>query len=224
MHENASLDRIKTRPAARWRPTRGPPPRRPSTLGHPQRPLPFYVLDGQKLADKEKLAWIHQELEEDAAIETFCTTFLDMFADKYTTAVAQKKTALRLWCMHKGRKVITATIDLPADELEWFELAWDAEARARCRGCKGEVAGVRAGFHRDDPYCSEACPTGGSQIVCRTCKNVGFLRGDWRDCGVCDRRPLKPGKDGSNLDKMLSQSIKSLAIANNVSAESPSAN
>ena len=45
-------------------------------------PLPFYVLDGQKLADKEKLAWIHQELEEDAGIETFYTTFLDIFADK----------------------------------------------------------------------------------------------------------------------------------------------
>ena len=82
---------------------------------HPQRPLPFYVLDGQKLADKEKLAWIHQELEEDAAIETFCTTFLDIFADKYTTAVAQKKTALRLWCVHNGREVITASINLPAD-------------------------------------------------------------------------------------------------------------
>ena len=25
---------------------------------HPQRPLPFYVLDGQKLADTEKLAWM----------------------------------------------------------------------------------------------------------------------------------------------------------------------
>ena len=112
---------------------------------HPQRPLPFYVLDGQKLADKEKLAWIHQELEEDAGIETFCTTFLDIFADKFTTAVAQKKTALRLWCLHNEREVITASIQLPADELELFELAWNAEALARCRGCKGEVAGVPAG-------------------------------------------------------------------------------
>ena len=25
---------------------------------HPQRPLPFYVLDGQKLAETEKLAWV----------------------------------------------------------------------------------------------------------------------------------------------------------------------
>ena len=84
---------------------------------HPQRPLPFYVLDGQKLADTEKLAWVRQELEENADIEAFCKTFLDIFADKFTTAVAQKKTALRLWCMHNGRKVITASIDFPADEL-----------------------------------------------------------------------------------------------------------
>ena len=71
---------------------------------HPQRPLPFYVLDGQKLADTEKLAWVRQELGEDADIETFCTEFLDIFADKHTTATAQKKTALRLWCMHVGTK------------------------------------------------------------------------------------------------------------------------
>ena len=109
---------------------------------HPQRPLPFYVLDGQKLADTEKLAWVCQELEENAEIETFCKTFLDIFADRYTTAVAQKKTALRLWCVHNGRKVITASINLPADELEYFELSWNAEALAWCRGCKGEVAGV----------------------------------------------------------------------------------
>ena len=98
---------------------------------HPQRPLPFYVLDGQKLEVEEKLAWIHQELEEDADIETFCIKFLDIFADNYTTAKAQKKTALELWCMHKGRKVITASTELPVDELEWFELTWDAEALAR---------------------------------------------------------------------------------------------
>ena len=80
-------------------------------------------MSGQNLADTKKLAWVRQELEEDAGIETFCTTLLDIFADKYTTATAQKKTALRLWCVHKGRKVTTATVNVPADELEWFELA-----------------------------------------------------------------------------------------------------
>ena len=58
-----------------------------------------------------------QELEEAVTIETFCTTFRGIFADKYTTAVAQKKTALRLWCVHNGREVITANINLPADEM-----------------------------------------------------------------------------------------------------------
>ena len=65
-------------------------------------------------------------MEEDADIETFCITLLDIFADKYTTAVAQKKTALRLWCLHNEREVITASINLPADGLELFELAWNA--------------------------------------------------------------------------------------------------
>ena len=155
---------------------------------HPQRPLPFYVLDGQKLADTEKLAWVRQELEENADIEAFCKTFLDIFADKFTTAVAQKKTALRLWCVHNGREVITASINLPADELELFELAWNAEALARCRGCKGEVAGVPAGFHVRDPYCSERCRVGGMQVVCWTCKKPATLVGDWHHCVHWTRR------------------------------------
>ena len=158
-------------------------------------------------------------MEEDADIETFCTTFLGIFADKYTTATAQKKTALRLWCMHKGREVITASIKLPADELEWFELAWDAEALARCRGCKGEVAGVRAGFHLRDPYCSERCRVGGSEIVCRTCTKPATLVGDWRHCGTCERpvpKRKKPEGESSNLDTTLNQQWKNLTFANDV--------
>ena len=121
--------------------------------------------------------------------------------------------------MHNEREVITASINLPADELEWFELAWDAEALARCRGCKGEVAGVRAGFHMRDPYCSERCRVGGSEIVCRTCKKPATLVGDWRHCGTCERPPpkrKKPEDESSNLDKTLNQHIASLTIQNNV--------
>ena len=141
----------------------------------------------------EKLAWVRQELEENADIEAFCKTFLDIFADKFTTAVAQKKTALRLWCVHNGREVITASINLPADELELFELAWNAEALARCRGCKGEVAGVPAGFHaHDDPYCCENCRIpAGMQVVCWKCKKPATMVGDWHHCETCYPPPLK---------------------------------
>ena len=125
--------------------------------------------------------------------------------------------------MHKGHKVITATVDLPADELEWFKLVWDAEALARCRGCKGEVAGVRAGLHMRDPYCSERCRVGDSQIVCRTCKKPATLVGDWRHCGTCERPPppkrKKPEDESntrSNLDTTLNRQWKNLTLANNV--------
>ena len=147
---------------------------------------------------------------EDAGIETFCTTFLDIFADKYTTAGAQKKTALRLWCMHNGRKVITASINLPADELELFELAWNAEALARCRGCKGEVVGVRAGFHVHDPYCCEKCRIpAGMQIVCWKCKKPATMVGDWLHCETCF-----PSPPNAKRKHELSQSEKSLMLAN----------
>ena len=123
--------------------------------------------------------------------------------------MAQKKTALRLWCVHNEREVITASINLPADELELFELAWNAEALARCRGCKGEVAGVPAGFHMRDPYCSERCRVGGMQVVCWTCKKPATMVGDWHHCETCFSPPPN-AKRKHELD----QGGKSLMMAN----------
>ena len=77
-----------------------------------------------------------------------------------------------------------------------------------CRGpralqkVQGAIAGVRAGFHLDAPYCSERCRTGNFQIVCRKCKKPATLAGDWRHCGACGQLPLKRDR--------------SLTIANNV--------
>ena len=89
---------------------------------------------------------------------------------------------------------------------------------ARCRGCKGEVTGVRAGFHARDPYCSEKCRVGGMQIVCRTCKAPAASVGDWRHCGACVRPPLtiKMRKVESELDQTINDGIAALTISNNV--------
>ena len=162
--------------------------------------------------------YVRQELEENTDIEAFCKTFLDIFADKFTTAVAQKKTALRLWCIHKERKVITASINLPADELELFELAWNAEALARCRGCKGEVAGVRAGpLHVRKPYCSERCRVGGMQVVCSKCKKPAALESAWYHCEACGGPPpLKTRNVESSFDQTLNRHAEGLTRANNM--------
>ena len=72
------------------------------------------------------------------------------------------------------------------------------------------VAGVRVGFHMRDPYCSEECRIGGSEIVCRTCKKPATLMGDWHHCGTCER-PVpkrKKAEDESNLDKTLSRKLE----------------
>ena len=69
---------------------------------------------------------------------------------------------------------------------------------------------------RRQQYCNEACRTAGRQIICRKCKAPATLVGDWRHCGVCERRPHKPVKEESDLHKMLTQNIKALTIANNV--------
>ncbi len=36
-------------------------------------------------------------------------------------------------------QAVARAVDLDADEMEFFELAWDAEAPARCRGCKAPI-------------------------------------------------------------------------------------
>ena len=69
-----------------------------------------------------------------------------------------------------------------------------------------------------DPYCSERCRVGGSEIVCRTCKKPATLVGDWRHCGTCERpvpKRKKPEDESSNLDTTLNRLTASLTILNN---------
>ena len=87
---------------------------------------------------------------------------------------------------------------------------------ARCRGCKGEVTGVRAGFHARDPYCSEKCRVGGMQVVCWTCKKPATLVGDWHHCEACGPPPLKKRRVECELDERLNQNVESLTMANNM--------
>ena len=49
----------------------------------------------------------------------------------------------------------------------------------------------------------------------RSCAGRALV-GDWRDCGVCGRRPHKRVKEASDLHKMLNRNITALTIANNV--------
>ena len=108
-------------------------------------------------------------------------------------------------------------VDLDAGELELFELAWDANARARCRQCKGECAEIQAAdFHRKPPLCGV---TGCSwmQARCKACGTESKLVNDWQACIPCGRLPRPPpeGKDSALLSSLKRQH-ENLRIRNNV--------
>ena len=183
---------------------------------HPLRPLPLYVLSPPKPSDAEKLAWILQEVPGDADICVFCKKFLELFGANFTTKTAQKATALRLFGIHTKRQ-LEKGIDLEADELELFELAWDAKARARCRLCKGEVEEVQAAyFHARAPECKRPDCTI-IQAHCRACETESEEAAGWHTCKPCQREPLPtPTGTDSALLRCLKRSHEMRRIHNNV--------
>ena len=183
---------------------------------HPLRPLPLYVLSPPKPSDAEKLAWILQEVPGDADICVFCKKFLEIFGSSFSTKTAQQTSARRLWGHHVGRQ-IEKGIDLEADELELFELAWDAKARARCRHCKGEVEEIQAAyFHARAPECQRADCTI-PQAHCRACETESEEDAGWHTCKPCQREPLPtPTGTDSALLRSLKRQHEMLRIHNNV--------
>ena len=168
---------------------------------HPLRPLPFFVLDQEKPNDPEKLEWLLEELDGvDIDIHLFSKTFLKLFGSNYSTETAQKTTVLRLFGKHQGRK-LKKGIDLPPEELEWFELAWNPDAPARCRACSGPVADVRAGWHSEAPYCGDKCKLGVLKLTCKTCEQPSDqVQEGWFICKDCGQTPQKKRKlVGSDL-------------------------
>ena len=62
----------------------------------------FYVLDGEKLGDTEKLACVRQELEDDD-INAFCAKFLDICGQAHDGARAEEYGAATLVHARRAR-------------------------------------------------------------------------------------------------------------------------
>ena len=123
---------------------------------------------------------------------------------------------LRLFGIHTERQ-LEKGIDLEAQELEIFELAWDKKAQARCRQCKGEVTGMAAGlFHAKAPQCERAECTISSVEICRACRSPSETEMGWHTCPVCPRAALAaPKGPDSSLQKSLKRQHENLRIYNN---------
>ena len=166
------------------------------------------------------MAWIFQdqELASDTEIHEFCKKFLQLFGSNFSTEVAQKSTALRLFGLHQGRK-LKKGIDLPAEELELFELAWDEEARARCRRCKGPCPDKLASpFHVTPPLCNTPCGAPAEmKLACRKCSTPTVMKDGWATCSPCGRLAVKPPRSlPSFLGLSLKRGHNTLRITNNI--------
>jgi hypothetical protein len=104
-------------------------------------------------------------------------------------------------------------IDLEAAEIEDFELVWDPDAPARCRGCRGAVAGKRAGL--TPTYCNEECRLGRMKITCKKCNGPAVVN-EWLTCKPCDTKVLTlPEMVESSLSRSLKRDHEFLRNANN---------
>ena len=141
----------------------------PTYWQHPERPLPFYVIDQKKVPDAEKLAWLKQELGADADLPRFAATFCSLFEDKIRGGIPQKAKALALYARYvpEGSEARgwRKESDLPPAELEAFQKVWGPAPR-RCRECNKALS-------EDAPiqqlFCDMACQSAGQMTSCVTC-------------------------------------------------------
>ena len=141
----------------------------PTYWQHPERPLPFYVIDQQKVADAEKLAWLTQELGADADLPRFAATFCSLFEDKIRGGIPQKAKTLALYARYvpEGSEARgwRKESDLPPAELEAFQKVWGPAPR-RCRECNKALP---EGAPIQQLFCDMACQSAGQMTSCVTC-------------------------------------------------------
>ena len=141
---------------------------------HPTAPLPFYVIDPQKLGDADKVSFIEHDLGKDKDLFTFAEKFMDLFGSKMKGVVPQKSKCLQLFALYseQGRNWKKES-DLPPQTLTSFQRIWDPNAPDRCRECGTSLNCKLSDSerkHNDQHYCSEKCRLAGIIEICWKCK------------------------------------------------------
>ena len=199
-----SLPRPKSAPSFQWR-------------QHPERPLPFQVIDQTKIPENDKLAWIQTELGiRDAELPEFAAKFVELFGKKVRGLVPQKNACLKLFKAYSG-SVATKESDLEPTARVAFERVWDPHARGRCLECSKEL-------HGPGEFCSAACSNAGLALTCTRCNQNQVKRvtldpqHDETEvlekhliCTACDK-PLVTGRD--DVAQWLRNSQKFRAMLN----------
>jgi len=172
---------------------------------HPERPLPFFVIDQEKVHDEEKVIWIRQEIGSNATLPELCAKFIELFGDKLRGPVPQKALCLKLYAMYAPDSREAAWKkegDLPPRDMVEFQRVWDAEAPNRCLECRKPLEGTAASF-RDSSYCSDKCKRAGVVATCTRCTPE-------QKCRYCQSAPSGKRKYTSKLDEAIHQGEKQL--------------
>ena len=159
---------------------------------HPTRPLPFYVLDWQKVPADEKLLWLRQELGDEADLCDFAQKFLELFAESCRDKTAQKLTILALYSRYSPEHSWHKEAHIPPGLREEFQRIWNPQAPKRCRECAAALTGNYP-IRRD--YCNEACAKARLTAVCLKCNQPPEVHNGWRWCPTCQRGGGPPKTD-----------------------------
>ena len=156
---------------------------------HPTRPLPFYVIDQQKMPEADKLAWMRQELQEGASLPEFAMKFVELFGEKLRGQVPQKSACLKLYAAYaeEGRAWRKES-DLAPELLVAFQRVWDPAAPDRCAECAKAL-------ERPGRFCGSVCEYVGTKTTCRSCG--AELDKVHPYCRTCKRgaSPLRPANN-----------------------------
>ena len=175
---------------------------------HPTRPLAFSVIDQRNVPEDEKLAWMRQELGDNAELPDFAEKFVDLFGHKVHGTVPQKRACLRLYGLYRPDiRGWDREHDLPPPDQEAFRRVW-GDDRKLCRECASVVR------EPGKLFCSAECENAGVVAACRKCEAP--LDPAWPYCAKCkigSAQPLKVPKGDTALHKGLKRGADSLAIA-----------
>ena len=163
--------------------------------------MPFFVIDQQKVPEADKLAWMKQELQEDAPLEEFVGKFVELFGDKLRGQVPQKNACLKLYGLYaeEGRAWKKES-DLPPKLLVAFQRVWDPKAPDRCTEC-GKT------LERPGQFCGSVCEHAGAKNTCRGCG--AELDRVHPYCRTCKRgaSPLRPANTKRSRDQAAQMSM-----------------
>ena len=134
-----------------------------------QNPEYFYVIDQQKVPEKDKLAWMQHEIGGNADLAAFAAKFMELFGDKIHDVSTQKSKCLALYAKYVPEESQARgwrkESDLPPAELEAFQKVWGPAPR-RCRECNKALP-------EDAPtkqlFCDMACKSAGRTVACISC-------------------------------------------------------